>query len=97
MKEIEGLMELPLTIRGEFLEAVMKGVEPKFKVTQEGDPDRMLKMRATLPNISTAHILSEINDLYDPAPKVTKIMSRTMARAMRRDLLDIEMSLCGGG
>lgn len=96
--ELDGLMSLPSELRAEFVGRVMVGVKPAYTITVPGDPARMQKLKETLPNISTAHKISDLReDLYDGNPKVTRTMSRAMAKLMRNDLFDIEMSLCGGG
>lgn len=69
------LMDIPDAERLEFLESIMKGVEPAFKITQQGDPIKMADLKATLPNRYTAYKISE----------------------MKKDLMEIELSLLGGG
>ena len=97
MKGLDGLMSLDPHVRGEFLEKIMEGVEPAFTQTQPGDPEKMRALKATLPNISTVLKIGEFDDLYNPNPKVIVTLSRRSIQELREILLDLEMSLCGGG
>ena len=93
IKGLDGLMSLEPEIRGDFLEKVMEGVTPNYKVTQPGDPTRMRELKATLPNIATAHKVTELSELHD----IRLILTRSASYEMRNELLDLEMTLCGGG
>ncbi len=81
---------MPLT---ELYDKVGANAKPAYKITQPGDPKRQARLKATLPNISTALKVTEMKDLHE----VRLILSRSAAVNMRNELLDLEMSLCGGG
>ena len=92
-KGLDGLMSLAPADRAEFLEKVTEGDQPRFKVTQPGDPTRMRNLKAVLPNIATAHKVTDLVDLHD----VRMILTRSESYEMRDHLLMVEMDLSGGG
>lgn len=92
-KGLDGLMSLPLEERTSFLEKVTAGASEAFRITQPGDPERMKELKATLPNIATAHKITGLSELHD----VRMILTRSESYEMRAILLTLEMDLCGGG
>ncbi len=77
----------------EFYMKVGSNPKPAFKVTQPGDPIRQARLKATLPNIYTASKVTELSELHD----IRMILSRSASYDLRDELLDLEMTLCGGG
>lgn len=70
---------------------LLEGNEPKYKITQAGDPTRQREMKATLPNRHTAYKIAEMREIYDPNPLAYEI------RPMYQFLFDHEMGLGMGG
>lgn len=89
-KGLDGLMSVSVEARTEFLETIMENVQPAFRITQPGDPARMRQLKATLPNAANTYKLPLIDH-------TRLLLKRSEVKGMRADLLDIEMSLCGGG
>jgi hypothetical protein len=81
---------MPLT---ELYDKVGANAKPAFTVTQPGDPARQAELKATLPNIYTATKVTEMRELHE----IKLILSRSATYDLRDELLDLEMSLCGGG
>ncbi len=53
-KHINLLMDLPSDLRYEFLRKVMRDVMPSYKITHDGDLEKQLELKRTLPNIYSA-------------------------------------------
>lgn len=45
------LMELDQHERYEFIERVTRNIQPRFRVTQPGDPEKQQRLRSTLPHV----------------------------------------------
>lgn len=66
--------------------------EPRYKVTQPGDPAKQKQLKAALPNLHATHnVIERFGEIPNDNPLVYGI------KEMRNFLLEAEMELCGGG